>query len=172
MGLGFTVLNDISEINNLVTQAFNDDTLGQNPINNIFSQNTSTPNFISVLLGRGDDLDGVTDGTFTVSEVIPGLENITSTPKLARQGPGIGRWTVLLDSFSVNGKEIPLNSSVAGMPSGKSLAQLDTGATDAAIPPFMVTAIYSSMPGAIFSEADDFWIVPCNSTADVRFTFG
>lgn len=173
MGLGFTALNDMSRINDLLTKTSNEYTLeGQNPIENIFSQNPSTSNFITVLLGRDDDLDGVTDGTFTVSEIIPGLENITSTPKLVREGPGAGRWTALLDSLSVNGKDIPLNSSISGIPNGKSLASLDTGFTTSPVPPFMMNAIYSSMPGAIFSKAYDQWVVPCNSTADVRFTLG
>lgn len=162
---------DESAINSLIAAAGND-TAGHNPITNIFAQNTSAPNFITILLGRDDDLAGVSEGAFTISELIQGLENVTETPQLARQGPGPGRYTVLLDGFSVNGQNVMLNSSIAGVPSGQSLASLDTGATFSVMPTFMVDAIYSNIPNSLFVPEFDLWTIPCNSTADVRFSFG
>ena len=79
---------------------------------------------------------------------------------------------MLLDSVSVNGQNVSLNSSTQGVPQGKSVAVLDTGATDASIPKFLVDAIFSQMPEAVFNETSKQWIIPCNSTADVRFIFG
>lgn len=51
-------------------------------VDRIFRQNTSTPNFISVLLGRYDDPTDTFPGDITVGDIIDGYENITSQTKL------------------------------------------------------------------------------------------
>lgn len=82
---------------------------------------------------------------------------------------------MLLDSVSVNGKNVTLSSGTGtdeGVPEGSAVAVLDTGATDGSIPKVLADAIYSGMEGAVFNETSKQWIVPCNSTADVRFVFG
>lgn len=51
-------------------------------VDRIFRQNTSTPNFISVLLGRYDDPTDTFPGDITVGDILDGYENITSQSKL------------------------------------------------------------------------------------------
>ena len=51
-------------------------------VDRIFSQNTSTPNFISALLGRYDDPTDTFPGDITVGDVLEGYEKITSQTKL------------------------------------------------------------------------------------------
>lgn len=48
----------------------------------LFSQNKTSDNYITFLLDRkGDPTDPFT-GQFTISEIVPGFENITTMPKL------------------------------------------------------------------------------------------
>ena len=55
---------------------------GDPPIDRIFRQNTSVPNFISVLLNRPNDTQETYTGEFTISEVLPLFQNISSQPKV------------------------------------------------------------------------------------------
>jgi hypothetical protein len=71
------------------------------PVDNIFLQNTSTPNFISVLLQRSSDPTDKFPGDMTVGEIIPGFEAIDSQPKISvAQVPSADisgqHWQVLL----------------------------------------------------------------------------
>ncbi|KAF5330098.1 hypothetical protein D9758_018669 [Tetrapyrgos nigripes] len=52
--------------------------------NRIFLQNTSTPNFISINLGRIEDPDDPFPGNITIGEVLPGLDSVLSQPKNRR----------------------------------------------------------------------------------------
>lgn len=174
LGLGFNTDDGASPILSAVVDAYHNSTQGQSPLGNIFYQDKSLPNFISIMLGRSGDLDETSDGMFTISEYVHGFENIGNTvPKLEQYNTGSqARWTVLLDGVSVNGKNIPLSSSLKGVPKRKYVTLLDTGATQARLPQTVVDAIYSGMPNATFDKLHGYWIVPCNSAADVRFTFG
>jgi len=60
-------------------------------VDRIFRQNTSTPNFISVLLGRRDDPTDVFPGDITVGDVLDGYEKITSQEKLEVTEGGVQR---------------------------------------------------------------------------------
>lgn len=51
-------------------------------VDRIFRQNTSTPNFISVLLGRYDDPTDTFPGDITVGDILDGYDNINSQTKL------------------------------------------------------------------------------------------
>jgi len=51
-------------------------------VDRIFRQNTSTPNFISVLLGRYDDPTDTFPGDITIGDIIDGFENISLQSKL------------------------------------------------------------------------------------------
>jgi hypothetical protein len=55
---------------------------GDPPIDRIFSQNTSIPNFISVLLSRPNDTRETYTGEFTISEILPEFQNISNQPKV------------------------------------------------------------------------------------------
>ena len=49
----------------------------------IFSQNTSIPNFISVLLSRPNDTEEAYTGEVTISEILPEFQNISNQPKVS-----------------------------------------------------------------------------------------
>jgi hypothetical protein len=51
-------------------------------VDRIFHENTSTPNFITTLLGRALDPTDTFSGDVTVSEVVPGYEAILDAPKV------------------------------------------------------------------------------------------
>ena len=97
---------------------------GDPPIDRIFRQNTSLPNFISVLLNRPDDPHAEYTGEMTVSEVLPAFQNITNQPKvpvsvlLSRLSP-IQHFSVLLDSDGIigpDGKAIKVTSNATLAP--------------------------------------------------------
>ena len=55
---------------------------GDTTLQRIFSENTTSQNYITFLLDRKNDPGNHITGQLTLSEVIPGFENITSMPKL------------------------------------------------------------------------------------------
>ncbi|KDQ61393.1 hypothetical protein JAAARDRAFT_171578 [Jaapia argillacea MUCL 33604] len=172
LGLAF---DNSSTADILLKQAYGvNNTLGLTPLSNIFQQNGSIPNFISIQLGRADDLASTLEGEFTISEYIPRFSNISNAPKLPRFPPtsNFERWTVLVDGVTVHGKSYPLNSTVAGTPKGSSVAVLDTGYTLPPLPRPLVDFIYGNISGAVYDKEEDVWIVPCLNTTDLEFTLG
>lgn len=114
-----------------VYDALNKDPSGDPPLDRIFRQNTSTPNYLTVLLGRSDDPDEQFPGDLTVGELIPGYENVTNQPKLAiadvvAADSESQHWATLLDENGIvgpNGTFISLPKSQVAKPtdSGKKL---------------------------------------------------
>ena len=56
---------------------------GDPAIDRIFRQDTSVPNFISVLLNRPNDTHATYTGEMTISEVLPLFQNISSQPNVS-----------------------------------------------------------------------------------------
>lgn len=75
LGLG---PNDSSVIRKKLKKASSADTLLQR----IFSADKASDNYITLFLNRKKNSTDLTTGQFTISETVPGLENITSMPKL------------------------------------------------------------------------------------------
>jgi hypothetical protein len=75
LGLG---PNDSSVIRKKLKKASSADTLLQR----IFSADKASDNYITLFLNRKTNSSDLTTGQFTISETAPGLENITSMPKL------------------------------------------------------------------------------------------
>lgn len=145
----------------------------------VFAQNSSAPNLFSVLLGRSYDEDGPEEGAFTIGEYVEGLEEVAQQTKLQRtpaQTVNITdtpRWSVIMDSMTVNGQTFQFNqSNVDGIDAGKQVVVLDTGFTNSQMPPAAVDFIYSSIPGANFNSTSGVWNVPCENTTDLVFEFG
>lgn len=163
---------DTAQVYGAVAAAYGEDAAakyGKGPISNIFAQNASQPNYFDVFLGRTSDLDDISDGTFTISEHLAGYEAVEAQPKLERLVPD--RWSVTLDAMEVNGRSFSFGpSSVAGVPSGKIAALLDTGFTFPPLPPAAVDFIYSSIPGA--ARYEDYWLIPCLGATNLTFVFG
>ena len=55
---------------------------GDAPLDRIFRQNTTTPNYITILLGRAGDPSDTFVGDFTIGEVVDPFGNVTAQPKL------------------------------------------------------------------------------------------
>lgn len=98
-----------------------DNDAGDTPLNRIFESNTSTPNFLTILLGRSDDTDHPYPGDITVGDVLTDYENITSQPKLPiiedKDSSG-QHWQTLLDKDGIigpDGQAIPVQSVVQGL---------------------------------------------------------
>lgn len=177
MGLGFGT-EITSPIARVVNQTTGNPTAGQSFLFNSFAQNPTLPNFLSVLLGRTDDQEATANGIFSISEYIESYEEVANAPKvqqfLSDELPAsAGQWTFLVDEFKINGISFPLNSSIPGVPSGKVLALLDTGTSEALLPPVFSNGIYGKVVGGAFSETLSKWVVPCSSPLpNVTITIG
>ncbi|EJT97814.1 acid protease [Dacryopinax primogenitus] len=157
---------------------------GDSVLDRIFQENTSAPNFISFTLGREDDATSSATPTsvFTVGDLIPGYENISSMPKLdVINAPtavqAAQHFTILVDGFSVGGQAVNFPQSVVpGTPSGKLVAVLDSGFTFPQVVPAIANAMYQNIPGAVLNQnlegAGEFFVVPCGTEIDAIFQFG
>ena len=65
-----------------VVRAAVNSSAGDPPMDRIFSQNTSIPNFISVLLSRPNDTEEAYTGEVTISEILPEFQNISNQPRI------------------------------------------------------------------------------------------
>jgi hypothetical protein len=84
--------------------------VGDPAIDRIFRQDTSVPNFISVLLNRPNDTREAYTGEMTIGEVLPLFENISSQPKVPVTvlQPSLNAsqdFSVLLDSDGIIGPD-------------------------------------------------------------------
>ncbi|THH20588.1 hypothetical protein EW146_g785 [Bondarzewia mesenterica] len=157
---------------------------GDAVVDRVFRQNTSTSNFISVLLGRSDDPDEKFPGDLTIGELISGYENVTSQPKLnvtevSSKDSSIQHWQVLLDPYGVvgpDGQAIKLTSSVSSTKNNKQLtAMFDTGFTLPQVPKAMADAIYSRFDGAKYKNVTGVgavWTLPCDIEVNVTIKIG
>ena len=96
----------------------------------------STPNFITILLGRDDDPSDKFPGDLTVGEVVPGYEAVSSQPKLPVSQVAVNdqsdqHWQTLLDADGVigpDGKSIDIKTQVQATSNKKQLtAVFDSG---------------------------------------------
>jgi hypothetical protein len=89
----------------------------ETPVDSIFNQNKSAPNFVTTLLGRGSDPTDPFPGFLTVGEVLSGYESIVNQPKLPvvrTANANQQHWMTLLDEggIVVNGKKVDLPETV------------------------------------------------------------
>ena len=97
---------------------------GDPPIDRIFRQNTSIPNFISVLLDRPDDTYATYTGEFTISEILPEFQNILNQPNvpisvLQSSRSSDQHFSILLDADGIigpDGKAIQTTSNASHAP--------------------------------------------------------
>lgn len=150
----------------------------------IFLQNTTTPNFISVLLSRvSDDPAGSVPqtGQLTVGTVIPGYEAINSQKQLPAlvDADGIQHWQTVMDPNGIigpDGSNIITNSTVtsAGGTAQQLRVVFDTGFTFPQVPQGVADAIYGRVPGAVWVAGDGspgYWRIPCDYELNVTFLF-
>lgn len=113
---------------------------GDPPLDSVFRQDTSIPNFISVLLNRPNDTAEQYTGEMTISEILPEFQNVSSQTKvsvtvLQSALSGDQHFSVLLDSNGVigpDGNAIKITSNATEAPthdSSQLQVVLDTGFT-------------------------------------------
>ncbi len=116
--------------------SLNNQSQGDTVLDRIFRQNISAPNILTVLLGRSNDPAEKYPGDITVGEILQGLENITSQPRVPVTAlPALDamgqHWQVLLDEDGIigpNGQPIQVQSRVQSTQNRKQLtAMFDTG---------------------------------------------
>jgi hypothetical protein len=109
---------------------------GDTVLDRIFRQNVSSPNFLTVLLGRSSDPAEKYPGDITVGEVLQGLENISSQPQvpvtiLQTLDSSNQHWQVLLDEDGIigpDGQPILVQTGVQSTPNPNQLTTFfDTG---------------------------------------------
>ena len=110
---------------------------GDAVLDRIFQQNTSTPNYLTVLLGRSEDKDDDDiPGNITIGEILPGYEAISSQPKLnvtelKLTEQTAQHWQTLLDEDGIigpNGKVVDVTTGVSSTSNDKQLTVVfDTG---------------------------------------------
>lgn len=160
---------------------------GDPPIDRIFRQDTSVPNFISVLLNRPNDTYATYTGEMTISQVLPLFQNISSQPKVPVTvlQPALNtsqHFGVLLDGDGIigpDGNAIKMTSNASLAPSHNSnqlQILFDTGFSMPQLPEYVVNAIYSGAKGAKLVDLQEFngktWIVDCDVELNVSFKIG
>ncbi|KDQ62633.1 hypothetical protein JAAARDRAFT_30550 [Jaapia argillacea MUCL 33604] len=150
----------------------------------IFRMNTTTPNFISVLLGRSNDSSQTWPGDLTVGEIVSGYEAISAQPKLnvsqvSIYDLGDQHWQTLLDPNGVigpDGNPIAVTTGVNTTTDPTRLtAVFDSGFTLPQVPPAVAAGIYQNITGAKLQDISGLgsaWTLPCNVPANVTFKFG
>ncbi|KAF8264653.1 aspartic peptidase domain-containing protein [Lactarius quietus] len=157
---------------------------GDTVLDRIFQQNVSTPNILTVLLGRSNDPAEPYPGNISVGEILPGYENITNEPHLPVTvdiplDSADQHWQVLLDANGIigpNGQPIQVKTIVPGTANPNQLtAMFDTGFSFPQVPEEVSNAIYSGVPGASFQNVHnvgEIWVIPCNAEINVTFKIG
>ena len=122
---------------------------GNTPLDSIFLLDLTTPNFLSILLGRADEPGAPFPGDITVGEILPGYENVTSQPQLnvtevSLSEAGNQHWQALLDAdgcIGPDGHPIPVSTVVEGAPNPDQLtAVFDSGFSLPQVPKYASVA--------------------------------
>lgn len=178
IGLAFDDV-DFSPINNALKHAWGADTIaGRSPLSSIFHAYPDASNSYDIALHRkvDEDASSTLSATLFIGEHLEGYDNVTQRPSLRlprRVGAG-GTWSIVMDSMSINGKPRTWKSVLSGIPDGKSVALLDTGSSTTFLPAGWVDDLYANIPGAIRvndTETGVSWFVPCDTAANISFTF-
>ncbi|KAI0696263.1 acid protease [Cytidiella melzeri] len=157
-----------------------DDDSGNSVLNRIFSQNTTSANYLSLLLDRKSSVTESFTGQLTISEPVAGFENITSMPKLEVKAvhkltDEDQHWQVYTDANGVigpDGQPIKVDSIVPSAPDGQLIAVFDSGYTLPQVPRAMSDAIYGRVQGAEWNAQYQAWTVPCTQLINLSFMFG
>ncbi|KAI0784762.1 acid protease [Abortiporus biennis] len=157
-----------------------DNDSGDSVLTRIFSQNTTSQNFLTLLLDRHGDPGSNITGQISLSEVIPGYENITNMPKLSvdkvhKLTDADQHWQTVTDSNGVigpDGQPIKVKSIVPHADDDQLVVVFDSGYTLPQVPRAMSDAIYGRVQGAVYNEKSAVWTVPCDQLINLSFMFG
>ncbi|KAK0221601.1 aspartic peptidase domain-containing protein [Armillaria fumosa] len=159
--------------------------VGYTVLDRIFLQNTSTPNYLTVLLGRTQDPTDVFPGEISIGELLDGYSNVESEPKLEATVLPAGESSqqhlqILLDEDGIirpDGKPISITTKVKQTSNSKqATAVLDTGFTLSQVPKSVADEIYSRFSGAeymnVTNGVGEVWILPCDQEVNITFKIG
>jgi len=149
------------------------------PLDRIFSQNASASNYITFFLNRDSDPSQTQSGEMTVSEIIPGFENVTAqtqvpAERLKTDSSFNQHWTVQLDSqgiFGPDGKVIE-QSSIVPDNEGRLYGVIDSGFTLPQVPRSVSDSIYGRVRGANYSVEKNLWTFPCAQELNISISIG
>ncbi|KAL1743093.1 aspartic peptidase domain-containing protein [Schizophyllum fasciatum] len=156
---------------------------GMAVLDSIFTQNTSTPNYITVLLGRLDDPTDTFPGDLTVGSTLDNYTDVEKQPKLdVTEVPvreeGDQHFQVLIDEGGIigpDGKSIKVSTEVDETKNKKqATAVIDTGFSLSQVPRNVADAIYGRFSGAEYvnvSGVGATWIVPCTTEVNLTIKF-
>ncbi|KIP04220.1 hypothetical protein PHLGIDRAFT_129664 [Phlebiopsis gigantea 11061_1 CR5-6] len=153
---------------------------GDTPLDRIFRQNTSTPNYLTIYLGRSDDPSDPFPGDLTIGHPIDGYGNVTSMPKLPvfEVSDGLGQhWQTLVDADGIigpDGNPVQVTSHVKNGGKNRLNAIFDTGFSLPQVPKAVADAFYSRVPGAQltnYSGLGEVYTMPCDVELNVTFKF-
>ncbi|CCM06639.1 uncharacterized protein FIBRA_08920 [Fibroporia radiculosa] len=156
------------------------DSKGDSVLDRIFQQNASSANYMTILLNRLDDPTSPSTGQMSISEIVPGYENITSMPKLSvemvhKLTDLDQHWQTYTDVNGVigpDGNPIEVESIVPSAPDGQLVVVFDSGYTLPQVPRAMSDAIYGRVQGAEYNSEQGFWTIPCAQMLNISFKFG
>ncbi|KAH9065101.1 acid protease [Lactarius deliciosus] len=160
---------------------------GDTPLDRIFLQNLTTPNYLTVLLNRPNDTAEKYTGAMTIGEVLPQYSNITNQPKVPVSVldsiiSQAQHWSILLDSNGIvgpDGKAIKVTSNATDAPIhdvNQLVAIIDTGFTLPQVPRYVAHALYSGAKGAELTNVEqlggDIWAIDCDAEVNATFLIG
>jgi hypothetical protein len=128
---------------------------GDTVLDRIFLQNLTTPNILTIFLSRSESSFEQYPGEITVSDIIPGMENITNQPQLPvttnpSSRSGNQHWQVLLDPDGIIGPDGQPIASQTTVSSTKNASQLtaifDTDFTFNQVPRYATLAVLRNEP--------------------------
>ncbi|KAK0464236.1 aspartic peptidase domain-containing protein [Desarmillaria tabescens] len=154
-------------------------------LDRIFLQNTSTPNYLTVLLGRTEDPAEVVSGEISIGELLDGYSHVESQPRLevikvpVNDYTAVQHFQVLLDQdglLGLDGQPVSITTKVDRSSNSKqATVVIDCGFSLSQVPRTVADAIYSRFFGAEYlttAENGEFWIVPCGAEINITFKFG
>lgn len=153
---------------------------GDTPLDRIFRENTSTPNYMTIYLGRSDDPTDPFPGDLTIGQPVSGFENVTDMPKLPVtivQAKGGQHWQALLDPNGIigpDGNPVKVSSHVKGGGSSRLNVIFDSGFSLPQVPKAVADAFYARVPSAQLSNITGFgevYTLPCDVELNVTFKF-
>lgn len=153
---------------------------GDTPLDRIFRQNTSTPNYLTIYLGRSDDPSDPFPGEITIGQPIKGYENVTRMPKLPvfEVDDGLSQhWQTLLDADGIigpDGQPVQVTSHVKNGGKNRLNAIFDSGFSLPQVPKAVADAFYGRVPGAQlvnYTGLGEVYTLPCDVELNVTFKF-
>ncbi|KAF9454879.1 acid protease [Macrolepiota fuliginosa MF-IS2] len=165
----------------LVRKKISGDSRGDTMLTHIFESHSLSDNYVSFLLDRKGAPTEAFTGQLTVSEIVPGFENITSMPKIDvdkvnRLLKADQHWQILTDQdngiVGPDGQPLKVDSIVPGCPDGQLVAVIDSGFTFSQVPRDISDQIYGRVQGAYYDTTEEFWMIPCGQYLNLTFNFG